>query len=93
MTECFPIVSLLPTNDNNHNTQSDGKILSHIHYRIMDQEGQISEYGKGILLINIESTVGSYYDEPLETVEINGKVYFNTQDYVYANTDGHITIL
>lgn len=93
LTECFPIISILPTSDNTHNIQSDGKILSHIHYKVLDNNGEYHDNGKGILFINIESTIRSYYDEPLKTTEINGKLYFNTEDHVYVNTDGHITIL
>lgn len=93
LTECFPIISILPSSDVSHNSQSDGKILSHIKYKILDKDGNYIDNGKGILLIDSDCTIGSYVNKPFELITIQGKEYFNTHDYVYVNEDRHLTVL
>jgi hypothetical protein len=92
MTECFPIIAINPTDNINHNT--DGKILSYIDYKILNNNWKIIIVWEGILLIHIQHTIWKYENvDYFDAIDIDGETYFNTHDYVFIDNKWYISIL
>ncbi len=92
ITECFPIVAINPTDNLHHHT--DGKILSHIRYKLLQTNWAFSMIWEGIFLIHIQHTIWKYENtNSFDTITIDSEIYFNTNDYVSIDSKWHISII
>lgn len=91
LTECFPIISGNCSNDIQN--ENDWKILSHIRYKLLQEDWSIKNSGEWILLIHINNTIWNYEDWPLDTIVIWWSSYFNTRDYVSIDKLWNLKVL
>ena len=87
ITECAPLISVVPLNE--YNPRSCGKPTGGMQVFI-DKKHATDEYGE--IVVKGDNVMLGYYEDPEATAEVLVKGWFYTGDYGYIDNDGYLYI-
>ena len=88
ITECAPLISVVPLNE--YNPASCGKLMPGMQIYI-DKDAPDAEYGE--IVVKGDNVMLGYYNDPEETAKVlSDDGWFRTGDYGYIDSKGYIYI-